>query len=370
MAGRWWGLTRRQTLIAFSAAIAVGIAIAVLMGGGDASDEPSASGPRVEQVRAGTNGARDAVWVFGFHTLRFTPDLHRPEQVDVTAFGSVEGADGQVHMYDAGTGRVGVLDSRRNTLTDLGRIPNGVAEDDTFAPVIADHGAELWLVSRPGELTRFDAATRRADAPLRVVEDADPMRRPAATGAVVARGFVVAVTRDASGFAIARIDPATRSIATSTHVAAIAVGDARRPRHGRHPGVDRRGRLGARRRRDDARRRPDRGHQGSATRFGPGRRGLGRCALGAGRQRRLPLSPRHRHRSPHARVAILPGPPARFRTPASLVSDGPMVWAMVQRRDAPADHAVRLVGYDARRRTRTVGIDLPSALFAGAAAAS
>ena len=65
-------------------------------------------------------------------------------------------------------------------------------------------------------------------------------------------------------------------------------------------------------------------------------------------------------------VRIFSPAPRRFRTPASLVTDGTRVWAMVQRPGGA--HAVRVVGYDVDRDARVVGVDLPGALFAGAAA--
>ena len=159
---RFWGLSRRQTVMALAAAVVVGVVIALVTAGGGPT-RTDRTVPDVVRVSRGTPGARSAVWVFGFRTLRFDPRRRAVQQVDVTGFGSVQGVDGRVYMYDPGTGRVGVLTSRRNTLTDLARIPGGVAQDDTFAPVLAPLGSSLWLVSAPGRVTRFDLRQRTTD---------------------------------------------------------------------------------------------------------------------------------------------------------------------------------------------------------------
>src|SRR6476619_3695530 len=110
MATRLWGLTRRQTVIAFAIAIAIGIIVAVLT---NRTDSTPAPGDGIAQVRRGHPGARHAVWVFGFETLRFDAQLRHAQHVPFTGFGSVQGADGHVYMYDAGTGRVGVIENAR-----------------------------------------------------------------------------------------------------------------------------------------------------------------------------------------------------------------------------------------------------------------
>src|SRR3954463_8071789 len=109
MASRLWGLTRRQTVIAFAVAIAIGIIIAVLTTRSDPDPSPTPGG--IARVESNHPGARHAVWVFGFETLRFDAQLRHAQHLPFTGFGSVQGADGRVYMYDAGTGRVGVIEN-------------------------------------------------------------------------------------------------------------------------------------------------------------------------------------------------------------------------------------------------------------------
>src|SRR6476469_1796449 len=112
MASRWWGLNRRHTLIAFGATIAIGIVVALVLGGNGSTSTPSATPAGPTRIEAGTPGTRHAVWTFGFETLRFDERLRHPEQlVGVEGFGSVYGNDGRTYMYDAASGRIGVLRS-------------------------------------------------------------------------------------------------------------------------------------------------------------------------------------------------------------------------------------------------------------------
>jgi len=364
MANRLWGLTRRQTVLAFATAIAIGIIVAVLTTRSDSTPSP---GTGIARVAAGAPGPRQAVWVFGFQTLRFDARLRHAQHLPFTGFGSVQGSDGRVYMYDAGTGRVGVIESARNTRTVLGTIPGGRPQDDTFAPVIAPTASALWIASAPGELTRFDLGSRRADAPIRLT---DAGATSQATGVVATPGAVVAVTRDATGLGITRVDPSTHVIGATEHVELTEPftldGIAADEEHlwivaggsvfDVDPGtltVTRRVRIVGQ---DSG------GVRGAAlvadTLWVLAENGasIGRLDVATGRVDRV--------------VRVLTTTPAAFRTPASLVSDGTRIWAMVQRNGARDDHAVRLVGYDPGRRAATTGIDLPSALFAGAAAAS
>jgi streptogramin lyase len=307
------------------------------------------------------------VWVFGFQTLRFDPTLRHAQHLPFPGFGAVQGADGHVYMYDAGTGRVGVIVNASNSRTVIGRISGGRAQDATFAPVIAPRASELWIAAAPGELTRFDLRTRRADAPIPLT---DAGANASATGVVATRGAVLAVTRDVTGLALTRVDPTTHVIGATSHVtlagAATIDGVAADEEHlwivadGSVLDVE----LGTLTvtHRVPIVGQPTGGVRGAVTAAGAvwvladNGATIGRFAPATGAVDRV--------------VRILPATPTAFRTPASLVSDGTRVWAMVQRRDAPDDHTVRLAGYDASRHAPTTGIDLPSALFAGAAAAS
>src|SRR5689334_2714341 len=221
MASRLWGLTRRQTLVAFAAAIAVGIVIAIVTTRSDPEPSSTSEPGGVAQVEAGRHGSRHAVWVFGFQTLRFDRRLRHAQHLPFPGFGAVQGTDGRVYMYDAGTGRVGVVVNSRNTRTVLGEISGGRAQDDTFAPVIAVRPSELWIGAAPGEVTRFDLRTRRADAPIRVVDTATP-GATATTAVASTADAVVAVTLDGTDLTLTRVDPATRALTVIRHVSLTA----------------------------------------------------------------------------------------------------------------------------------------------------
>jgi hypothetical protein len=380
MARRLWGLTRAQTVGALAAAVLVGLLIALLTSGGGGSGS-SPSGLRLDHLRPGTKGDPDAVWVFGFQTLRFDPSLRHAQQVRVTGFGSVQGADGRVYLYDAGTGRVGVLDSARNDLTTLGRLPGGTPQDDTFAPTIAPTAGSLWLVSAPGRLTRFDLSTRTADDPIALVDHSGATGDPVTTGVVATGGSVLAVTRDGGGLALARVDATTGAVVARGRIdasAADAPGAADGSGVATIDGVAAEaGRLWivasgsvfevdattlAVDRRTVIADRAQGGVAGAVVAAGSlyvladNGRSLARFVPDPGRLDVV--------------VRILPTRPSAFTTPASLVSDGTSVWAMVQRPAPAPRHAVRVAGYDARSGRPTAGVDLPGAMFAGAAAAS
>jgi hypothetical protein len=93
MASRLWGLTRRQTLFAFAAAIAIGIVIAIVTTRSDSKPSSTTNPGGIAPVAAGERGARHAVWVFGFQTLRFDPALRHAQHLPFAGFGAVQGAD-------------------------------------------------------------------------------------------------------------------------------------------------------------------------------------------------------------------------------------------------------------------------------------
>ena len=217
MSSRWWGLTRRQTVVVFGATIVIGVLVALVLGGSDTTSEPSADPGGPTRIRPGTPGRPDAVWAFGFETLRFDDRLRRPEQlVGVKGFGSVFGVHGRTFMYDAASGRIGVLRSTTNRLETLGTAPQGTAQDDLFAPTIAVDGYALWLVSAPGRLTRFGLGSKQTDAPFDVVDRGG--HTPVATGVVARSGVVFTASQDGAGISVARVDAATRRVTASAHV--------------------------------------------------------------------------------------------------------------------------------------------------------
>lgn len=370
MAGRFWGLTRRQTVVALGAAVVVGVLVAIALGGNGTTSSPTSNQPGPRRVVAGTRGSPHAVWVFGFDTLRFDRRLGHAQQVaGAKGFGSVLGARGRVYLYEPTSGRVGVLPSARNRLETIGRAPSGAAQDDLFAPGLAVDDGTLWLVSAPGRLTRFGLTDRRADPPLDV-GDAGDGDTPVATGVVARSGTVVTATQDDGGIVLARVDPATRTRTTTTRLdlaAPFALDGL--ATDGTHVWVVAAGTVYALDATDLAVTRtiPLDGHRAGAVRGAVG--AAGALWLVADNGATLLRVDTTTGRVTTA-MRILAHAPSAFRIPASLVTDGAGVWAMVQKGDDPDDHRVRVVTYDARRGVAGTAVDLPSRLFAGALAAT
>jgi hypothetical protein len=108
-----------------------------------------------------------AVWLFGFQTTRVDPrGTEKPRRVDVRAFGSVAARGATVYMYDPGSGRVGRLDARTNTMRERRPLPAwdaGVA-DETIAATSAD----LWLVTGSRQITRLDPKSLAVEGTTRL----------------------------------------------------------------------------------------------------------------------------------------------------------------------------------------------------------
>jgi hypothetical protein len=363
---RLWGLSRRQTVVVLCAAVLVGIVGALVIGGSGSSGDGAPSRLGIRRIRTGSPASPHAVWVFGFQTLRLDPALRRAEELPVTGFGAVQGTDGRVYLYEAGSGRVGVLVAARNRLDTLAVLAPGTVETNPWAPVVAVDGHALWLVDAPGRVTRFDVPGRRAGPPIAVtVPGAGPST---VTGVVAAAGSVFAASRDAAGVAVARVDPSSSAVTVTGHFAldASATLDGFAT-DGTHVWVLAAGTLydldattlGVDRTIQIPRQTP-----GSVKGAAVARGGVWLLADNGATLARVDAAS-GRVTAP---LEILADTPAGFRIPASLVSDGTSVWAMVQRDDDPASHRVRVVGFDARTRTATRAADLPSSLFAGAAA--
>ena len=369
MSSRWWGLTRRQTVIVFGATIVIGVLVALVLGASDTTSEPAANVGGPTRIRPGTPGRVDAVWAFGFETLRFDERLRRPEQlVGVKGFGSVFGVHGRTFMYDAASGRIGVLRSTTNRLATLGTAPQGTAQDDLFAPTIAIDGDALWLASAPGRLTRFGLGTKRADAPIALVDRGG--HAPVATGVVARSGVVFAATQDGTGISVARVDAATRRVTASAHVdlASASTLDGLAA-DGSNVWIVTAGAVHAL---DAADLTPGRtisvGAASPDSVKGAVVAGGAVWTLAENGATLLRIDVRTGAVS--TALKVLPQAPGTFRIPAALVTDGRHVWAMVQKRDASDDHSVRIVGYDATRRRPTPAVDLPSELFFGGLAAT
>lgn len=352
MSKRFWGLSRRQTLVAVAIAVLVGVVLAFALPRGD----DSASNPR------GSN----ALWAFGFATVRIDPKTLTPSRHPLPkGFGSVLSTPGRAYLFEPSDGRVGVLDASRNTLKVIGQLPPGVDEPATVDPLIANTPGHLWLVHKPGTVTQFDLATRRASGSVEL-STTGGTGPPTSTRIVASGGAVVAVSEVAGGYALSRISATTRteektqvipadgpitgltsddqSVWIVTASIALQV-DTRTLRVA--------GRIGI----------PPMAPQvprGAAITRGAlwtlGGNGSTLVRVDLATQRTTTA------------LQILPSEPSILRGPASVISGDGRVWVMVQRTNDPKDHSVRIAGVTAATGKPTKGADLPTELFIGAIA--
>ena len=372
MTRRFWGLTRRQTIAVVAGAAVLGITIGIVLGptGGD-SDQRPRTAPSVERVKPGAAGSADAVWVFGFETLRFNDRLEDAQQLGVRGFGSVQGDAARVFMFDPTTGRVGSLDARRNRLSVITLLPPGTAEPNAFLPSIARSGSTLWLVSDPGVLTPFDLARSEVGQPVDVTRSAEDALDRRATGVAAGPNGVFAATVTPGGIEIARIDPATGNVVTSTEITGSGMSA---PLGGFAADPDRLWLSSGNTlytfdpatlalvRTDELGSRSPGSTQGLVAAGGDAWMLTDNGAtLSRLRSATGELDPVLR---------IQQQVPAEFRIPASLVTDGGRVFAMVRRRDVAGDLTVRVVGFDVEREVPTRGIDVPGDIAPGALAVS
>jgi len=198
---RWWGLDRRQTILAILGAALVGaLAVAVVnLAGSGGFDTP----------------ARPEVWVFGARTVAAPPSLRGTRSVPGTAFGSVVGAPGRVWMYEPVTGQLGSYGSATSRIDLLPRSPRGRTQPSTALPLIAPTRGRLWLAPSPGELASYDLAKERVTR--RVTTDTD-----ATVSAVVTAGDrVVAAAETPGGIVVHVVDPANGAVERSTTLPAL-----------------------------------------------------------------------------------------------------------------------------------------------------
>jgi hypothetical protein len=354
----WWGLSVRQTVALFAVAVLVGIGVALVLGPSGSDDGAGAPGTAITRIRPGSPAAPDALWVFGFETLRFGPGLTGGRQLRIQAFGDVAGAEAGVAMYDAGTGRVGFLDARRNRLRTVAQIAPGRSEPAPFVPTLASQGSQLWVVPNPGVVQRVDRATGAVSAPVPVVDDG----AAATTGVVATQAAVFAATATAEGLVPTRVDvTGTPTVGAPIDGAALD-GLA----------VDDRAlwlRSGARLHALDP-------LTLTVTRTVtvPSRGGIGGVVTADGAVWMLTdggasLTRYDVDRDRFVRAArLVARAPDAVELPAALVSDGTRVWAMVQR-SGPRDLAVRVVE-DGPTAERVRAVDVPGRIAPGALAVS
>ncbi len=198
---RWWGLDRRQTVLALLGAALVGALVVAVVnltgsGGSDAT-------------------ARPEVWVFGSKSVAAPPSLRGTRPVPGTAFGSVVGAPGRVWMYEPATGELGSYVSATSTIERLPRAPRGRTRASTALPLVAPERGKLWLAPSPGELASYDLSKQRVTR--RVTTDSD-----ATVSAVVAAGDrVVGAAQTPAGVVVHVVNSATGTVERSVTLPAV-----------------------------------------------------------------------------------------------------------------------------------------------------
>jgi hypothetical protein len=195
----WWSNPRNRRIALVTAALlAVVWTVAALVATRGSS--PSRRKVGTLTVRhAGSTGSPEALWLFGFDTLRLDPA--RPstvEQLGTQAFGDVAGTIGGVLLYEPGTGRFGYLDATRNRIVDEVALPGDPARQPIGGTVGGTPRA-AWLVTGPGTLLRHSTSAG-PDVPVEVAP------RPAPGAAVATRlatdaggAWAVTTTRTADG---------------------------------------------------------------------------------------------------------------------------------------------------------------------------
>lgn len=342
---RWWGLDRRQTILALlGAALVSALAVAVVnLAGSGGSDTP----------------ARPEVWVFGTKTVAAPPSLLGTRPVPGTAFGSVVGAPGRVWMYEPVTGQLGSYGSATSSIELLPRPPRGRTHPSTALPLIAPTPGSLWLAPSPGELASYDLAKERVTR--RVTTDTD-----ATASAVVTAGDRVVTAADTpAGIVVHVLDPGNGAVERSATLPGIGA------LHGLAADRDSVWVLGdahvtrltaaTLRVATDVALAPGDGAVGGAV------AALGDVYLLRGADQLVRVGPDGTARV----VSQLRGtgnwPPVRN---ASLATGAGQVYALVPDGVNAQDESGRLLGYDARLGRATRALEFSSAFFAGGIAFS
>jgi len=170
-----------------------------------------------------------ALWLFGFDTLRLDP-AHptRVGHLGYAAFGDVAGAPGRVILYDATTGRFGVLDAETNRIVDNTTIGSRDVDRDV-RPLLAPLGDAAWLVTAPGSITRHALTSGSSDRTVALpVPVADAGARAVGTRVAAAGSTVWAVVdvvvaagrRDVVAYAL---DAGTERIVTTRSLGDVDV---------------------------------------------------------------------------------------------------------------------------------------------------
>lgn len=345
----WWALTKRQTLVALTAAVLVGIMFALLLP--HSGEPPSAA-------------AAPAVWVFGFATARADLALRHAAIVRPVAFGGTAGAAGGIYLYDPGTGRLGFLDAARNTIRELPHAPRGSSVPDVAAPVVAVQANRVWLVPSPNRLAVYDTTSARVERSIRLPARNGVVRR---TAVIAAGRRVIAVSESDGGVSLTQVDR-SRGVVTRLRVITAAEMDPHLlgvagtatalwiVTRGRAVVIDPKT-LAVRSTQslvaDDA-------VAGGATATGTS------CFVLRSDTAVVKLAP-----SVDERVVVtLRHSEAASPTPAAVVAAAGRVYALVPEGSGPQDHRSQLTGARLDDGTRVRTVQFPSSFFAGGLAVS
>ncbi len=340
--------------------IGVGLTLA-LWSLGDARDNtngsksptaPSSAAP----LRAGAPIDADALWLFGFDTVRVDPTtLHGARPLGQPAFGESTGSGSRVFFYDPGSGQVGRLDAGTSRFRKAQPVASWAAPRG--GGHIAARGSTAWIVTGRTTVDRIDAATLAEVGTVTI--DA-----PGATDTWVATGpdRVLAASPIGADVVVTAIDPAVPAARITPDAAAGApVGLAR---GGTTTWI-----VQAR----GATAYPDGGAPVPIVL--PAAAGPVRAAAASGGSLWVVADDgaalyRLRSGAPGGvnRIAVLHEPPATFRAPVAVVADADAVWALAPTRPEPDRHDAVVVRVDARSGKVAKSLTVPSDLFVGAIA--
>ncbi len=201
----WWSHPRNRRIALISAVLIAVVWAATYLttrdgGGGGGGTGPSTQ--TLEARKAPRHDRPDAVWLFGFDTLRLAPsDPDRISILGFPAFGQVVGGAGEVLLYEPSSGRFGRLDATTNRIVERATLPSRVkpGEDGVPEPAVAATPSSAWLVTGPATLAR------------RALPTGNAFDRTVALARVGARGDT-RVLAAAAGVVTVSVDPANETV--------------------------------------------------------------------------------------------------------------------------------------------------------------
>lgn len=207
---------------------AVALTFVALRGSNGKSSTTTRTAAPLSSRAAPGHDSPHALWLFGFDTLRLDPaNPTRVEHLGFAAFGDVAGEPGRVLLYDAGTGRFGVLDASTNRIVDQTSIGSHDVDRDA-RPLVAPAGDDAWLVTAPGVVTRHRLTPSGADhaVPLPVPAGARAGATRVATSPGASSVWAVVDVTDAAGAreAVAyELDPSGGAVRATRALGALDV---------------------------------------------------------------------------------------------------------------------------------------------------